>query len=66
MGNNVSAVTRLIQLSGSRKELAKRIGVTRQAVDLWAKKGVPPLSRVPQIAAAFGVKKGEVHPFYKD
>ena len=66
MGNNVSAVQRLIQLTGSRKELAKKIGVSRQAVDLWAKRGLPPLSRVPQIATALGIRKAEVHPFFKD
>ena len=66
MENNVSTVSRIIQLAGSRKALAQRLGITRQAVELWLKKGLPPLSRVPQISQEFGLSKGEIHPFFKD
>lgn len=54
-----SPLDRAKELAGGQAELAKRIGVTAQAISQWDE--VPPL-RVLAVEAASGVSRHELRP----
>ncbi|WP_411172254.1 transcriptional regulator [Klebsiella oxytoca] len=57
----MTGIENAIQQSGSASALGLAIGVTKMAVSLWRKNGVPS-SRVIQIYKATGVTPHELRP----
>lgn len=57
----MTGIENAIQQSGSASALSLAIGVTKMAVSLWRKNGVPS-SRVIQIYKATGVTPHELRP----
>ena len=55
-----------IQAVGSRRELAKQVKVTRQAVERWLASGEIPPRRVPDVARITGMPKKVLNPIFKD
>lgn len=50
---------------GSQGELARRLGIRRQAVQQWVAKGRIPLSRVPSVSQATGLPKRMLDPAFQ-
>jgi DNA-binding transcriptional regulator YdaS (Cro superfamily) len=59
MGNRTKALKRAIAIAGNSAVLAKRIGITPQALSQW--EVVPPL-RVIAVERATGVSRSELRP----
>ncbi|HHI2551387.1 TPA: transcriptional regulator [Klebsiella aerogenes] len=57
----MSGLTTAIERSGSAKNLADKIGITKQAISLWHRMGIP-AARVLQIFNATGVTPHELRP----
>ncbi|EMB4325617.1 helix-turn-helix domain-containing protein [Pluralibacter gergoviae] len=57
----MTGIENAIQASGSASALGEAVGVTKMAVSLWKKNGVPS-SRVIQIYNATGVIPHELRP----
>lgn len=55
-----------IQAVGGRKELAKQVNVTRQAVERWLAAGSVPPRRVPDVARVTGMPKRVLNPIFRD
>jgi DNA-binding transcriptional regulator YdaS (Cro superfamily) len=56
------ALERAFSAVGGPTKLARLLGVTPQAVDLWKKKGVVPPRRVPMVEHLTGVPGHELRP----
>lgn len=57
----MSGLNTAIERSGSAKNLADKIGITKQAISLWHRVGIP-ATRVLQIFNATGVTPHELRP----
>ncbi|HDR2353311.1 TPA: helix-turn-helix domain-containing protein [Enterobacter roggenkampii] len=57
----MSGLITAIERSGSAKNLADKIGITKQAISLWHRMGIP-ATRVLQIFNATGVTPHELRP----
>ena len=49
-----SSLQRVFEAAGSQAELARRLRISQQSVNRWARKGRVPLDRLPQIERAVG------------
>lgn len=49
-----------VDLAGGQTELAKRLGVSQQAVFKWLKQGFVPLMRAQEIEAELGIPRGDL------
>lgn len=57
----MTPLDRAIAAVGSKDELASRLGLYRQIIDNWRKRGVPP-ARWPAIAHVSGLPLNELAP----
>lgn len=56
------AIDRALAAVGGRQTvLAERLGITKQAVNAWRRRGIP-LRRLPDVAAATGLTVAELLP----
>ena len=57
-------ILRAAAICGGESELARRVGISRQAVNLWVKKGRIPAERVPAVVQATHgiIKHHELRP----
>ncbi len=62
MNTNRVAVERAISLAGGQTALARKIGVTPQAVQGWHSAGRIPLNRVLDVERATGIPRTEIMP----
>lgn len=58
----MSPVEKVIEAYGGASALARRLGISRNAVALWRKVGRLPLNRVDEIASITGLPKHELRP----
>ena len=49
------AINEAIRRAGSQGKLAKRVGVSQQAVNVWVKNGFMPPERASQVESQFGI-----------
>lgn len=63
---NANPVAVAIEAAGSRKELAEKLNVSRQAVERWLAAGVIPPKRVPEVSRITGMPKRVLNPIFKD
>ena len=56
----LSGIARAIQDAGSQEQLATRLGVSKQAVQKWAKRGYAPPQRIVEIETEFGIPKRDL------
>ncbi|MBF0035899.1 helix-turn-helix domain-containing protein [Citrobacter freundii] len=57
----MSGLIAAIKSSGSAKNLAEKIGISKQAISLWHRAGIP-ATRVLQIFSVTGVTPHELRP----
>ena len=58
----MSPVEKVIEAYGGASALARRLGISRNAIALWRKVGRVPSSRVDDIADLTGLPKHELRP----
>lgn len=57
-------LTEAVKAAGGPTAVAAQVGVTRQAVWNWTKKGQVPLEYIPAVEAALGVSRYDLRPDY--
>lgn len=62
MSKEKSGIQKAVAAAGSQSELARRIGVSPQAVQQWVERGCVPPRRVPMVAAVTGVSPHMLNP----
>lgn len=53
-------VARAVQMAGSQEALALRLGVSKQAVQKWCRRGYVPPQRVVEVETQFGIPRREL------
>lgn len=56
----MTGIEKAIERAGGEAALGEMLGVTQQAVNKMKRRGFVPLSRVQQIADAFGIARSEL------
>jgi hypothetical protein len=63
----MNIVEQAIEKVGTESELGRKLGVTRQAINIWKKEGKFPLLRTPEVARLSGIPLTKFNPsFYKE
>lgn len=61
----LTGIAEAIAQTGSMSNLAKELGVTYQAIQLWQRQGYVPIRRVTEMEARYGIARERlVHPRY--
>jgi len=56
----MTGINKAVAASGGARELASKLGVTRQAVAKWQVRGWVPLNRALQIEVLYGIPRQEL------
>lgn len=62
MSKEMSGIEEAVALAGSQSALARRVGVSPQAVQQWVERGCVPPRRVPLVAAMTGIPAERLNP----
>lgn len=55
-----NGLLRALLIEGSFSDIAKRVGVSTQAVQQWADQGYVPLNRIPEFESLYGIPRAEL------
>jgi predicted GH43/DUF377 family glycosyl hydrolase len=55
-----NGLLRAVLIEGSFADIAKRVGVSTQAVQQWADQGYVPLNRIPEFESLYGIPRADL------
>jgi DNA-binding transcriptional regulator YdaS (Cro superfamily) len=55
-----NGIAQAIRAAGSQQKLAKRLGVSQQAISAWLERGWVPLRRAQEIETSLGISRAKL------
>lgn len=60
MADAYNGVLEALVIAGSMADMAKKLGVSHQAVQQWVDRGYVPLVRIPEIESVYGIPRADL------